>query len=184
MSESVTDLLHRASAGDGEAEASLIRQVYPDLHAMASAQFRRERRQLTLQPTALVNEVYLKLMGESSAKWKNRAHFFAIAARAMRQILTDHARRVCSQKRGSGVFHLPLDEGLAVTEERFPDILALEEGLAELEKVNPRLVKVVVSRFYGDLTEDEIAESLGVSSRTIKRDWEFARAWLEEWLSR
>jgi RNA polymerase sigma-70 factor, ECF subfamily len=182
--EPITELLRRASAGDRAAEHDLLERVYPDLHAMAKGHFRWENPEHTLQPTALVNEVYLKLMGECAVDWKNRAHFFAVASRAMRQILTDHARRACAGKRGGGVQHLLLDEHIPITDEQCLDVLVLDEALASLEKIGPRLVKVVVYRYFGDMTEDEIAETLGVSTRTVKRDWEFARAWLRDWLSK
>ncbi len=181
--ESITQLLRRASAGDREAEHNLIERVYPDLHDMAKRHFRWENPVHTLQPTALVNEVYMKLMGDS-ADWKNRAHFFAVASRAMRQVLIDHARRAGSGKRGGGVPNIPLDEHIPANEHQCVDLLILDEALNSLEKINPRLVKVVVYRCFGDMTEAEIAEALGVSTRTVKRDWEFARAWLRDWLSK
>jgi RNA polymerase sigma factor (TIGR02999 family) len=184
MPTPITELLRRVSAGDREAEHELIEQVYPDLHAMAKWQFRLENPQHTLQPTALVNEVYLKLMGDSTAEWKDRAHFFAVASRAMRQILIDHARRVCSAKRGGRACNIPLDNCFPITEDRCMDLLILDEALTSLEKINPRLVQVVVYRYFGDMTEDEIAEALGISARTVKRDWNFARAWLRERLSK
>ena len=184
MPEPITELLRRASAGDREAEHDLLERVYPDLHAMARGQFRFERPEHTLQPTALVNEVYLKLMGESAVDWKNRAHFFAMASRAMRQILTDHARRSCAGKRGGGAHHVSLDECAPISQEQCADLLVLDEALRALEDVKPRLARVVVCRYFGDMTEEEIAEALGVSTRTVKRDWEFARAWLRDWLSR
>ncbi len=180
----VTELLRRASAGDGEAEHDLIERVYPDLHTMAKGYFRSEDPAHTLQPTALVNEVYLKLLGNSGPDWKNRAHFFAVASRAMRQILTDHARRACAAKRGGGVPPIDFDGHISITQQQSIDVLVLDQALASLEKINPRLVKVVVYRYFGDMTEEEIAEVIGVSTRTVKRDWEFARAWLKNWLSK
>jgi RNA polymerase sigma factor (TIGR02999 family) len=184
MENSITVLLRRVAAGDRGAEHDLIEQVYPDLHAMAKLHFRFERPQHTLQPTALVNEVYVRLIGDSTAEWNDRAHFYAVASRVMRQVLIDHARRVCSQKRGGNARHVPLDEAIVISRDRCVDLLRLDEALDALEKVNPRLVQVVVDRYFGDMTQEEIAETLGVSSRTVKRDWEFARAWLQEWLSR
>jgi len=184
VEEPITELLRRASAGDREAEHDLLERVYPDLHAMAKGHFRWENPKHTLQPTALVNEVYLKLMGESAVEWKNRAHFFAVASRAMRQILTDHARRACAGKRGGGAQHVLLDDRFPISEQQCLDVLVLDEALASLEKIDPRLVQVVVYRYFGDMTEEEIAETLGVSTRTVKRDWEFSRAWLRDWLSK
>jgi RNA polymerase sigma factor (TIGR02999 family) len=182
--ESITELLHRASAGDRGAEHDLIQRVYPDLHAMAEGHFRWENPAHTLQPTALVNEVYLKLMREAAVDWKNRAHFFAIASRAMRQVLTDHARSARAVKRGGGVQHVPIDQLVDISDKQCMDLLVFDEALAALEKIKPRLVQVVVCRYFGDMTEEEISEALGVSTRTVKRDWEFARAWLRDWLSR
>jgi|SRR5579875_1969721 len=182
--QSVTDLLRRAASGDREAEDDLIERVYPDLHAMAKGHFRWENPGHTLQPTALVNEVYLKLMGEAAADWKNRAHFFAVASRAMHQILTDHARRACAGKRGGKAPHISLDEGVTISNEACINLVILDEALRCLEKIKPRLFQVVVCRYFGDMTEEEIAEALGVSTRTVKRDWEFARAWLHDWLSK
>jgi RNA polymerase sigma factor (TIGR02999 family) len=187
MENSVTELLRRVSGGDRAAENDLIAQVYPNLHAMAKVHFRFERPEHTLQPTALVNEVYLKLIGDAPAAWKDRAHFFAVASRAMRQILTDYARRVNSNKRGNGARVIPLDEALVICEKGEKDcsgVLVLDEALEALEKVNGRLVQVVVYKHFGDMTYEEIGEVLGTSSRTVKRDWQFARAWLRDWLSR
>jgi RNA polymerase sigma factor (TIGR02999 family) len=184
MRAPITELLQRASAGDRNAEHDLIEQVYPDLHAMAKWQFRLEHRKHTLQPTALVNEVYLKLMGDSTVLWKDRVHFFAVASRAMRQILIDHARRVCSGKRGGRRNDMPIENCPAIGVDRCIDLLILDEALASLEKISPRLVQVVTYRYFGDMTEDEIAQALGISSRTVKRDWNFARAWLRDRLSK
>lgn len=182
--EQITELLRRASAGDRAAEQDLMEQVYPDLHAIARGCFRFENPEHTLQPTALVNEVYLKLLGDSGRDWKNRAHFFAIASRAMRQVLTDHARRANADKRGGGAHRIPLDEAGGVSVEQPLDLLMLDEALEALEKISPRMVSVVVYRFFGDMTEEEIGEILEIASRTVKRDWEFARAWLRDWHAR
>jgi RNA polymerase sigma factor (TIGR02999 family) len=179
----VTELLRRATDGDKKAEQDLIDRVYPDLHAIARRQFQCENPAHTLQPTALVNEVYLKLMG-NGVDWKNRAHFFAVASRVMRQVLTDHARRSRAAKRGGGNRPVALNDQIPITDQQSADLLDLEDALSALEKIDPRMASVVVSRYFGDMTEDEIAETLGVSTRTVKRDWEFARAWLRDHLSR
>jgi RNA polymerase sigma factor (TIGR02999 family) len=131
-----------------------------------------------LQPTALVNELYLKLMGGYAVDWKDRAHFFAVASLGMRQILIDHIKRDSAEKRGGGAPHISLDESVAIIEDRRINLLILDEALAALEKIQPRWAQVVVCRYFGGMTEEEIAEALGVCSRTVKRDWKFARAWL------
>jgi RNA polymerase sigma factor (TIGR02999 family) len=179
----VTELLRRAAAGDKQAEQDLIERVYPDLHSMAREKFRWENPGHTLQPTALVNEVYVKLMG-NVPEWKSRAHFFAVASRVMRQVLTDHARRANAAKRGGNYQQVELNDRIPITQHQCVDLLELEEALADLEKIDPRLANVVIYRYFGDMTEEEIAETLGVSVRTVKRDWEFARAWLKNRLSR
>jgi RNA polymerase sigma-70 factor, ECF subfamily len=180
---SITDLLRRASVGDRHAERHLLDQVYPELRAMAQGHFRFEVQQHTLQPTALVNEIYLKLMGDSGTDWQSRAHFFAVASRAMRQVLIDHARRHLSEKRG-GARPISLDAIVPMAGQQSHDLLVIDEALTELGKINSRLAKVVTYRYFGDMTEQEIAEVLGVSTRTVKRDWNFARAWLRDWLSK
>ena len=182
--ESVTELLHRVTSGSKSAEKLLMDRVYPDLHAMAQGYFRYENPGHTLQPTALVNEVYVKLVADGKGDWKNRAHFFAVASRVMRQILTDHARREKAEKRGGGAPHIPVDVAHACVEAKFADLVIFDQALGALEEVHPRLAEVVVCRYFGDMTEDEIAEFQGVSTRTVRRDWEFARAWLREWLTK
>ncbi|MFN7923631.1 MAG: sigma-70 family RNA polymerase sigma factor [Bryobacteraceae bacterium] len=182
--DNITALLKRVSSGDREAEQALLDRVYPDLHAIARRHFRLEKSAHTLQPTALVNEVYLKVLQHSDTDWKDRAHFFAVASRAMRQVLIDHARRDRSEKRGGGAMNLPLNEGIASTQAASVELIALDEALHALEEINPRLAKVVEYRYFGDMTEQEVAEALGVSTRTVKRDWAFARAWLRDRLIR
>jgi len=180
----MTELLRRVAQGDKEAEADLLRQVYQELHRIAAAYFLRERADHTLQATALVHEAYLRLAGQTEIDWQNRSHFFSVAARVMRRILVDHARQRSAGKRGGGGPLIPLDDNLVVTDEqceRFPD---LDAALDRLENMRPRWAKVVELRYFGGLTEEEIAETLGISARTVKREWQRARAWLHDELSR
>jgi RNA polymerase sigma factor (TIGR02999 family) len=131
-----------------------------------------------LQPTALVNEAYLKLAGDAKVQWQNRSHFFAVAARAMRQILVDHARGHLAAKRGGGVTVVPLEEGLVFARERSADLLALDRALQRLSAIDPRKTRVVELRFFAGLNNDEIAELLQISPNTVMRDWNMAKAWL------
>jgi RNA polymerase sigma factor (TIGR02999 family) len=153
--------------------------VYGELHRMASREMRRERGEHTLQPTALVNEAYLRLCGSAEQpNWNNRAHFFAVAAQQMRRILVDHARRVQTEKRGGGQLRLELlevDGGTVRFDERF---LAVDEAVTRLHALDERAAKVIELRFFGGLSEAEAAEALGISLATVKRDWDFARTWL------
>jgi RNA polymerase sigma-70 factor (ECF subfamily) len=171
-------LLHRISRGDKQAENALMPLIYRELHRVAVAHLRRERPGHTLQATALVHEVYLKLIQQRNADWKDRAHFFAVASRIMRQILVDYARRRGSEKRGGHQVQLQLDESLQISEEQSFLVLQIDEALARLEEMNPRHAKLVELRFFVGLSEEEVGEVLGISSRTVKRDWTLARAWL------
>jgi RNA polymerase sigma factor (TIGR02999 family) len=180
----VTELLALVSQGDREAQARLIEQVYPDLRAIAQRHMRAERPEHTLQTTALVNEAYLKLMGGETTSWRNRSHFLASVSLAVRAILIDYARRRATVKRGNGVTALPLDErNLTIREDQWPQLLDLDSALRRLEALSPRKAKVVSLRFFGDMTDDEIAEALQIKPRTVRRDWFFARAWLHGELS-
>ncbi len=172
----MTELLQRFSRGDKEAEAELFRHVFRELHKIARACLRGERPEHTLQATALVNEVYMKLMAGPQIDWQNRAHFFSLAARGMRRILVDYARQRAAAKR-AGV-RIELDEALIVSPERCTEIDALHEALERLAEFAPRAAKVVEMRYFGGLTEEEIAGVLGVSSKTVKRDWQMAVGWL------
>jgi RNA polymerase sigma factor (TIGR02999 family) len=176
----VTQLLARVSAGDGEAIDRLFPLVYQQLRQAAESVLRSERPGHTLQPTALVHEAYLKLVGGGAIPARDRSHFLSIAARAMRQILVDHARRRGARKRGHGETPLPLDfpiadnsRGLAIDE-----LIALDDALEHLSANSPRLRSVVELRFFAGLNEEQIAETLGVTTRTVQRDWVRARAWL------
>jgi len=178
MSE-VTQLLRDWSAGRQEARDELLRLVYEPLRAIAERHLHRERDGHTLQPTALVHELYLKLVDQRRVEWNDRTHFFAVAAQVMRRILVDHARRRNSEKRGGGVSPVTIGAALdvAAVVENF-DVVALDAALEGLEKVFPQQAKLVELRFYGGLTIDETASVLGVSAATVSREWTMARAWL------
>ena len=177
--EQVTELLQNVRFGDKTAESRLIPMVYGELHAIAARLMRQERADHTLQATALVNEAYIRLMADHNTDWKDRAHFFGVAAQVMRHFLVDYARQRLSHKRGAGVVQLTIDDALIVAPDRLGDLLELEEALDRLEAEDPRALKVVVYRFYGGLSVDEIAEIMQVSSRTVKREWNYGRAWLK-----
>jgi len=174
----VTALLGELTKGNPEAGPKLIPLVYGELRRMAAGYMRRERTGHTLQATALVHEAYLKLLGQHSVDWQNRAHFFGIAAQVMRRILIDHARGHVRDKRGGGREAVPLDEALVFSPERSSDFLALDSALERLAEVDPRQAKIVELRFFGGLTVEEAAEVLGISPKTVKRDWSVAKAWL------
>ena len=171
----VTGLLQAAVAGDQDALDRLVPLVYEDLHRLAHRQLAREGGGHTLQTTGLVHEAYLKLAGGSGLGAANRAHFLAIAARAMRQVLVDYARRRKADKRGGGVVCVTLNDGEQGMDVSSDDLVALDEVLEQLE---PRQRQVVELRFFGGLEEKDISEALGVSERTVRRDWVKARAWL------
>ena len=176
----VTALLERARAGDAGAEAQLLPLVYADLRRAAEMLLRREQRGHTLQPTDLVHEGYLKLVGSEVPDAHNRRHFVAIAARAMRQVLVDHARKRRAAKRGSGYIEVRVTNADAGLDFDIAEMIALDDALERLGQRNPRLPRVVELRFFAGLSEDEAAEVLGVTSRTIQRDWAVARAWLHK----
>lgn len=174
----ITALLGQWRDGDKDAGDRLIEIVYAELHRMASGAMRRERGEHTLQTTALVHELYLRLCGSAPVDWQDRSHFFAVAARQMRRILVDHARRVRSDRRGGGQIKIELwdaDGGACDFDER---LLAVDESLTRLEALDARTAKVLELRFFGGLTEAEAAEALNVSIATLKRDWDFARTWM------
>jgi RNA polymerase sigma factor (TIGR02999 family) len=152
--------------------------VYSELHRLAKASLRRERPDHTLQATALVNEAYVRLAGQTRMRWQNRAQFFGTAAQFMRRILVDHARDRCAAKRGAGAPHLELDEAILATQERGIDLLALDAALEHLEQLDARQSRLVVLRFFGGLTIEEAAEVLEISLATAKREWATARMWL------
>lgn len=173
-----TELIQRAIRGDKTAEADLFPKIYSELHRIAGVYLQRERSDHTLQATALVNEAYLRLTGGSEKDFQSRTHFFAVAARVMRRILVDHARRRRTEKRGGGVRIIPLDENLKISDEQWDFIPDLDTALQRLEALHPRAAKVVELRFFSGLEEGAIGEVMGMSVRTVRRDWTFARAWL------
>src|SRR5437016_4007692 len=174
----VTDLLTRWSNGDDAALAELTPLVYEELRQLAHRQMRAERSDHTLQTTALVNEAYLRLADQTNQRWQNRAHFFAVAARAMRQILVSYARSQRSQKRGGGALKLELDEAALVSPEESQEIVDLHEALERLGALDSRKAQVVELKYFGGLNYDEMAEVLKISRITARRDWEFAKLWL------
>jgi RNA polymerase sigma-70 factor (ECF subfamily) len=173
----ITALLHRVSGGDEAARAELLERIYTELRRLARLALRDEHREHTLQPTALVHEAYIRLLGEAPVEWVNRYHFFCTASRTMRRILKDYARASRSKKRWGGQ-RVDLDEKLALTEERAGSYLALEEALDRLEELEPRQCQIVELKYFAGLTNGEIATVVGRDSRTVKRDWQMARAWL------
>ena len=174
----ITGLLHRFQEGDEAARTLLVETVYDELRAIAARHMSRERDGHTLQATALVNEAYLKLVNIKAAQWQDRAHFFAVAARIMRQILVDHARQHLAGKRGGGMILLPLNEALAFTPEEPERVLQVDEALTRLSIEDELVGRVVELRFFGGLSVDETAEVLKVPKRTVEREWTFGRAWL------
>ncbi|HEV3057437.1 MAG TPA: sigma-70 family RNA polymerase sigma factor [Vicinamibacterales bacterium] len=174
----LTQLLVEWRTGNRDALDQLMPLVYRELQTLASRYLSRERAGHTLQATALVNEAYLKLIDQRNVQWQNRAHFLGIAARLMRRILIDHARRRGRAKRGSAATHITLVEGLAASEPRDIDAIALDDALVALEKLDPQQAQMVELRFFGGLTVEETAEVLGISEGTVKREWRVAKAWL------
>jgi len=174
----VTALLSEMSEGNASAAERLVPIVYEELKRLARRYMRRERSDHTLQTTALVHEAYLKLAGQESVKWQSRSHFYGVAAQMMRRVLTDHARSSLRLKRGGANENLPLDEALVFTPEYSEDLLKLDEALDRLAKLDVRQGRVVELRFFAGLTVEETAEFLGISPKTVKRDWAVAKAWL------
>jgi len=174
----VTELLVAWSGGDSSALDRLVPLVHAELRRLARRQMRRERDGHTLQTTALVNEAYLRLVDLSRIRWQDRAHFFAMSARLMRRILVDHARSRQYVKRGGGAWRVTFDEALVASAEPAADLLALDEALQVLARVDARKSQVVELRYFGGLSVDETAEALHVSPETVMRDWRLAKAWL------
>jgi RNA polymerase sigma-70 factor, ECF subfamily len=172
----LTLLLTQWAQGDQHALDELTPLVYKELRQLAASQLRRERKSHTLQPTALVNEAYLRLVDQKKPNWQSRSHFFGVAARLMRQILVDHARRRRAGKRA--VLRVSLSDAEGVGLERGRDLLALDQGLSDLEKIDPRKCKAVELRYFAGLSHEEIAQALNVSPITVRRDLRMAEAWL------
>jgi RNA polymerase sigma factor (TIGR02999 family) len=181
--ENITQMLIALSSGNESTVNDLLPLVYDELKKMAANYLRRERADHTLQPTALVHEAYLKLIDQTRVNWQNRAHFFGVSAQLMRRILVDHAREHKAEKRFGGLEKLQLDENIDKAIELGGEIVALDEALESLAKVDPQMAKLVELRYFGGLTFEEAAEVLGVSVITAKRHWKLARAWLYGHLS-
>ena len=175
--EDVSGLLRAWSDGDEHALNALTPIVYKELHRLAGRYLRREQSGHSLQTTALVNEAYLRLVDYKRMQWQNRAHFFAVSAQLMRRILVDHARRH-NLKRGAGVAHMSLDEASTIGSGRGADLVALDDAMNDLARLDARKAKVVEMRFFGGLSVEETAEVLKVSTVTVMRDWSTAKAWL------
>jgi RNA polymerase sigma-70 factor (ECF subfamily) len=176
--EPLTVLLRAWSAGDAAALDALVQIVYAELRAQARRHLSKERRNHTLQPTALVHETFLRLQGQRRAQWQNRRHFFAVAAQTMRRVLVDHARARIAAKRGAGRTLVPLEDAAEPACSPAVDVLALDQALQQLAALDARQAQVVEMRYFGGLSAEETAETLGVSLPTVKRDWALARAWL------
>jgi RNA polymerase sigma factor (TIGR02999 family) len=174
----VTELLVRWSHGDDAALAELTPLVYDELHRVAHHHLSGQRADHTLQTTALVNEAYLRLADQTNPRWQNRAHFFAVAAQAMRQILVSYARTQQSQKRGGGARKVELDQAALISPEKSTEIVDLHEALEQLSALDSRKAQVVELKYFGGLNYEEIAEVLKISRITARRDWEFAKVWL------
>ncbi|QDV47317.1 RNA polymerase sigma factor [Stieleria neptunia] len=170
---------------DGEAlSEKLFPLIYGELRRMAAAQMAREKPGQTLQPTALVHEAYLRLVGDSEVRWQNRAHFFSAAARSMRQILVNRAVKKKAQKHGGDLQRLPFDEAFFSDEPPPDQLLALDEALHRLEAIDTRKGQVVMMRYFGGLSIEETATALGMSAATVKREWQFSRSWLYREMTR
>jgi RNA polymerase sigma-70 factor, ECF subfamily len=181
--QEITQLLGDWSGGNEGALEKLIPLVQPELHRLAHYYMSRERAGHTLQTTALLNEAYLQLTDKTQPQWQNRTHFMAVAAQLMRRIMVDHARARHALKRGAGAIRVTLDEAALVTETRAGELLALDEALENLAVFDPRMSKIVEMRYFGGLTNEEIAEVLKIHPNTVTRDWSAAKAWLYAALS-
>lgn len=183
-SASVTAMLRTWSHGDRQAQDQLFRAVYDELHRQATRYLRYEQPGLTLQTSDLIHEAYLRLIDQRDVEWQNRLHFYAIAAQQMRRILVDHARQRLALKRGGSKLRLPLDQADVVSVEPEVDFVALDEVLTRLAKIDEQQSRVVELRFFSGLSVEETATVLGVSERTVKRDWQVAKAWLRRELNK
>jgi RNA polymerase sigma-70 factor (ECF subfamily) len=177
-SQDVTVLLSSLTKGDPDAASRLMPLIYDELRRLAASYMRREREDHTLQATALVHEAFIKLVDQRGVNWQNRAHFFGVAAQLMRRILVDHARGHLRQKRGGDNQKVSLDEALVFAETQADELIAVDDSLNQLAKIDPRQARVVELRFFAGLSVDEAADVLGVSPKTIKREWSVAKAWL------
>jgi RNA polymerase sigma factor (TIGR02999 family) len=185
MRPDVTRMLDDLAAGRKQAASELLPAVYAELRKLAAAQLARLRPGQTLQATALVHEAYLAMVGDEDPRWNGRGHFFGAASQAMREIIVEHVRRKTAKKRGGGRPAEDLDAvEVAASDLGIEDVLAVDAALRELESAHPRKAQVVVMRYFGGLSEEEIAAALGVTPRTVEREWRFARAFLHEVLAR
>jgi RNA polymerase sigma-70 factor (ECF subfamily) len=180
----VSAVLEQLRSGDHESTAKLLPLVYNELRKLANTLLRRERSDHTLQATALVHETFLRLSGQSERVWRDRAHFIGFAAHSMRQILVDHARTSRAAKRVPAANKISLDQGVVSCQERSGELLALDDALNRLAELSERQSRIVELRFFGGLTVEEAAEVLGISEKTVKREWSLARAWLYSELRR
>jgi RNA polymerase sigma-70 factor, ECF subfamily len=180
-SPNVTQMLKEWSAGNTRVLDNLMPLVYEELRRQASRYLRKERADHTLQTTALIHEAYLRLVDQRNVEWQNRAHFFAIASTAMRRILVDYAKTRHREKRGGAAENLPLEEALQISsKEKSIDLVALDEALTRLAEFDERQARIVELRYFSGLDNDETATVLGVSNATVRRDWNFAKAWLRQ----
>lgn len=174
----ITEVLERWSNGEQSALDELVPLIYKELRRLAGNYIRRERHDHTLQPTALINEVFLRLIDQNDIRWQSRAHFFGIAAKLMRRILVDHARSHQAAKRGGGQYSLSLDRADRIAGRPSVDLLAVHLALQQLEELDPQQSRVVELRFFGGLTIEETAEVMGLGHATVEREWKMARSWL------
>ncbi len=172
----VTRLLRQIRSGNEDAAAKALAAVYGELREAAARAMRSERLGHTLQPTALVNEAFMRIAGNAGVEWRDRAHFLGVAARLMREILVDYARKHNAAKRGG--LRIPLEDSLLISHDRLEEVVAVDEILDRLEKIDPRQGRIVELRFFGGLNVDEVAEVMSVSTATVKREWALAKAWL------
>jgi|ERR1035438_2792828 RNA polymerase sigma factor (TIGR02999 family) len=178
MEADITRLLVEAQGGNKDAQSNLASLVYDELHRLAARCMRGERPDHTLQTTILVHEAFIKLVDEGDRSWQNRSHFFAVSAQVMRRLLIDHARSRRAEKRGGMRVKVEWDETVVVSEQHCEEWIAVDEALNRLSERDPRLSRIVELRFFAGLTEEEIGEVLGISARTVKREWRVAKAWL------
>jgi len=182
-SEPVQDLLDGFSAGDEQTTADLLERLYAELHFIAQQHMRRERADHTLQPTALVNEAFLRLAGGAGVTWKDKAHFLAAAARTMRRILVDHARKKSARKRGGGEVRITFLDNIPASALQEQDLLAVHEALRKLAELSERQARIMDMRFFAGLSVQETAQVLGISERTVKSETRMAKAWLKRELA-
>lgn len=175
----VTMLLNAMKRGDATASDKLLGLVYKELHLLAKRYMRRERPDHTLQPTALINEAYIRMIGNGT-DWQNHQHFIGVAANVMRRVLVDHARAHNAGKRGGDLRLVELEEGVAFSRERSIEVIDVDDALTELQTLNPRQAQIVELRYFAELSDEQIAALLNISTRTVQRDWLLAKDWLSQ----